>query len=597
MKKIISVLLAALLTISMSIAAVSTTAAASSDVIYFEKPTSWGTPNCYVWGGTSGANSAWPGAAMTLVTGSVYSYTVPGDQVNVIFNCGGSQTADLSLTGNAGKIFTITSGNSGTWSTYDSPVVPTSPTSPSSPTSPTTVTDPQPSGTGATAVLANTANWSSPTVYYWNGSTKNNAWPGVALTENDKDAAGNYVVDIPQAYIGSSDAGVIFSNSGSSQSADLKIAAGDCKIYDNSNSSWVDYDTSAVKLSLTSSVATPQYTDTDITFSAAASGGSGSYTYRFSVNDKVVQEYSTANTYAWNSQTAGNYVIKVEVLDTQGNSNSKTMNYEIKDDTLAVEPVLKGITTTASGSSTEVVKGQSTDVKVRAAGGHTGTNLIFYKIAIYDPNGTAVNTIYYKTSNSLNFTPSQLGTYKVEVTVQNSANTTKTSTYNLESVGSIVTTPTVDSFGANLASPQNAGTDITLSASASGGTAPYQYQFTANGTVIQSYSTAATCKWTPDSAATYTLGVTVKDNAGQVSSTRTMSYTIASVEYILGDANADGNVNLRDCIYLQRAVASIGGLSIDNLTASQKKASDMNGDGVVNLRDIIVLQKKIANIL
>ena len=68
--------------------------AASGDIIYFEKPGSWSTVNCYVWG-SSGAAKDWPGEAMTLVSGNVYSYTMPGDQDKVIFNNGsGEQTGD-----------------------------------------------------------------------------------------------------------------------------------------------------------------------------------------------------------------------------------------------------------------------------------------------------------------------------------------------------------------------------------------------------------------------------------------------------------------------------------------------------------------------
>lgn len=52
-----------------------------------------GTPNAYVWDCVS-ANS-WPGSAMTLVEGTIYSIEVYSDTKNIIFNDGSNQTGDL----------------------------------------------------------------------------------------------------------------------------------------------------------------------------------------------------------------------------------------------------------------------------------------------------------------------------------------------------------------------------------------------------------------------------------------------------------------------------------------------------------------------
>ncbi|HHZ06328.1 MAG TPA: starch-binding protein [Clostridiales bacterium] len=571
--------------------------AASGDVVYFEKPTSWsGTPNCYAWGGTSGANSAWPGATMTLVEGNIYSYKMAGDQKNLIFNASGIQTADLTITG-GNQIFKVTgeSGGkaTGAWSAYSNPVDPTNPTNPTSPTSttnPTSATQPAtPSGEGATAALKNAASWSSCYVYYWNGNKSNGTWPGVQLTDNDKDGEGNYVVDIPAEYIAASDAGVIFNNNGSGKSADLKISAGQCRIYDNKTASWTDYDTSAVKLAVTADCVSPQYKETDITLSANASGGSGSYQYKFSVGSAVLSDYSSVNQVVWTPTTAGSYSVVVEVKDTDGNTNKKTLAYEIKDDTLAVEPVLKGITP-STGST--VAPGTSTDVAVKASGGKTGTNLLFYKIAIKDPNGSSVNTVYYRTGNTLNFTPTQKGTYTVDVSVQNSANKTVTKSYSIE-CDSAANNPTVGSFTASVSSPQPKNTKVTLTAQGANGTAPYTYEYTVNGSVVKAYSATNTYVWQPTADGIYTLGVTVKDSAGKTAAA-TMQYTISTTEYVLGDANADGVVNLRDALYIQKCMALLDGYSVDSMTATQKLAADANKDGSINLRDALKIQQYLA---
>ncbi|MGN0498299.1 MAG: starch-binding protein, partial [Acutalibacteraceae bacterium] len=122
--------------------------AASGDIIYFEKPDNWDTVNCYVWSGSSGEAKGWPGTAMTLVSGNVYSYTMPGDQTKVIFNNGGSdQTGDSVASYDGTKnYFTPSSDRDdkgrllGTWSVYEGPTNPTSATDPTTPTDP--VTDP-----------------------------------------------------------------------------------------------------------------------------------------------------------------------------------------------------------------------------------------------------------------------------------------------------------------------------------------------------------------------------------------------------------------------------------------------------------------------
>lgn len=79
---------------------------------------------------------------------------------------------------------------------------------------------------------------------------------------------------------------------------------------------------------------------------------------------------------------------------------------------------------------------------------------------------------------------------------------------------------TLEYFVADKASNQVCGTSIGLSASTSGGTAPYQYKFYAkvgtNNTLIQDYSTNATATFLPGQAGSYTLFVDVKDSAGNV---------------------------------------------------------------------------------
>ena len=83
--------------------------------IYFTNSSNWSKVNVYTWDASGTAtNGAWPGSAMTKVSGNVYSYTVSGNAVSVIFNDGGSnQTSDLTIPTDSKNHYTGSS-----WTTY-----------------------------------------------------------------------------------------------------------------------------------------------------------------------------------------------------------------------------------------------------------------------------------------------------------------------------------------------------------------------------------------------------------------------------------------------------------------------------------------------
>ena len=447
---------------------------------------------------------------------------------------------------------------------------------------------------GATAVLNNAAGWSTCYVYYWGngGGVSNASWPGVKLTDADKNTEGFYEVEIPESYLAETN-GVIFNN-GSAQSRDLDIASGECLVYNNSTTTWEEYDTSAIKLSLSSDCESPQYKGTDIVLTATASGGSGVYTYTFKAGTTTIYTGSN-NTCTWTPTTAGTYTVSVDVSDTQGNTNSKSMSFEIKDDSTAVEPVLKGITTGYTDNTVPVYS--SVPVNVIASGGKVGTNLLFYKVEVLSPSGNAVNTVYYKQSNILNFTPTQTGDYTVNVTVQNSHNATVEKSYTVTAATSTYTAPSISSFTASPTTVE-AGSSVTLkTALTSGtGTANFTYAYTANGSAIKSQTTSATSNtvtWTPTTAGTYTVKVTVTDSKNL---TATKSVTVVVTEpktdpdYTLGDVNQDGNVNVQDALYVMKTVNGEDGFAL-TAGSAKFKAADMNGDSVISVIDVLAIMK------
>ena len=77
------------------------------------------------------------------------------------------------------------------------------------------------------------------------------------------------------------------------------------------------------------------------------------------------------------------------------------MTLEVKDDSALVKPIIKSVTP----ANLNLIKVNSTaTVTVKAGGGKTGTNLLFYKYVVTDPNG-AQNT---PTTHSTTFTHSFL---------------------------------------------------------------------------------------------------------------------------------------------------------------------------------------------
>ena len=129
-------------------------------------PGGWSEAHCYMWTDGSGNNGEWPGPKMTATSESgVYSYTVTGNFSNIIFNNGNSgvgtnQTGDMAYSNYNGYICDLSKGvSSPSWSVYPGGGDTTNPTVP--PTNPP----------GDFVIyLKNSAKWSAPTCYMWNGS-------------------------------------------------------------------------------------------------------------------------------------------------------------------------------------------------------------------------------------------------------------------------------------------------------------------------------------------------------------------------------------------------------------------------------------------
>lgn len=538
--KIMCLVLCLMLAVSTVFVGAVSAFAATGDTVYVRVNNGWSNVNCYMWSNGLGNNASWPGKAMTKVEDGVYSYTLDKDYTMVIFNNGSQQTTDLTYPGH-GKIYDLSKG---TWSDYEgAPTQGTTaqtPTSATTATTPTAATTPTQSGDGTTVYLNNEAGWATPVVYMWNGgSDSNGSWPGVKMTS----IGGNmYQYTASKTY-----ANCIFSNSGQSQTADL--TAKDGYVYNNKTNEWSVYDTSP--LQVTEFSADPSsniYTGTDVQLSATAANKNGAaVSYKFSVTNEqggtsTLSDFSSAKSVTWTPTVAGTYTVNFDFKDAEGNTNNRTLTLTVNDDSTLAKPIIKSV----SPANLNLIKVNSTaTVTVKAGGGKTGTNLLFYKYVVTDPNGVQ-NTPYYTLNNIYTFVPSMKGEYKVNVYVQGSDNSTVSKAYTY-----------------------TATDDVT------------------EPTTVVVPTTAPQPTTQPTTAVQPT---TVKPTTPQPT---TVQPTTAPAR-LRGDVDGDGLVTVMDATYLQKAIVGLPDVpAIEQLDLS---ICDLDGDGLITIKDATIIQKIVVNL-
>jgi hypothetical protein len=151
-----------------------------------------------------------------------------------------------------------------------------------------------------------------------------------------------------------------------------------------------------------------------------------------------------------------------------------------------------------------------------------GTTPYQYQWLVYD--GTTWSTVSsWTNTNTFSWTPAQANaSYQVGVWTRSAGNANNQSEKSAAVPFAISPRVTTVSLTANLAAPQAASTAVAWSATASGGTAPYQYQWLVyDGTTwnsVTGWTTTNTLAWTPTQAnASYQVGVWTR-SAGNANS-------------------------------------------------------------------------------
>ena len=135
----------------------------------------------------------------------------------------------------------------------------------------------------------------------------------------------------------------------------------------------------------------------------------------------------------------------------------------------------------------------------------------------------------YSTSNTVSWKPEYIGNYIVYAVVKDSTGKMKISPMNYEIKE--VSAPVITSFTADKKSPQSSGTEVKLTANATGkGTLQYKFlvkNSAGEWNVIRDYGTSNTTIWKTGAVGDKTLYVDVKNSAGKVTR-KEMSYKVTS---------------------------------------------------------------------
>ena len=256
-------------------------------------------------------------------------------------------------------------------------------------------------------------------------------------------------------------------------------------------------------------------------------GSSGtSNVYTLSVGAQVVGTQTTGSTgpvsIPWDTTTVANGTqsLTATVRDATGNTGSTTNVITVQNGTPPTAPT-PSFTSPAAGAT---VSGSAVSIGMAATG---GTTPYTYRLTIDGTQVFTTTTSAGTASFSWNTTTYANGSHTLGLTVTgaNGAAASVTRSVTVQNGG----TPPVPSFTSPAASATVSGTAVTVGMAASGGTTPYTYRLTIDGTQVFTTTTSAgtaSFSWNTTTYAngSHTLGLTVTSSSGaSASTTRTVT--------------------------------------------------------------------------
>ena len=261
----------------------------------------------------------------------------------------------------------------------------------------------------------------------------------------------------------------------------------------------------------------PVWTNTIVTWTAAASGGTGPYSYRFWLFDgttwTISQDWSPSNTWSWTPLASGSYSVQVWVRNA---GSSASYDAWLGAGSFIVNgPLPLAVTSLTPNQAFPLPAGTPMNWTAAASG---GTGPYTYKFWIYNGSAWTVGRDW-GASNSFAWSPPSQGTYFLQVWARNAGSSAAYDAYRSFGPYDVSAPAPIDatSLVADRAFPVPAGTPVTWTGLARGGTSPYTYQFWVfNGSswsIGQAWSLSSTFTWMPPAAGTYYVQLWVR-NAG-----------------------------------------------------------------------------------
>ena len=265
--------------------------------------------------------------------------------------------------------------------------------------------------------------------------------------------------------------------------------------------------------SIQPALAAPQAAQTvAIPWTVQASGGIGAREYRFALarTGEAMQTMQRGpdSTWAWRPEQAGNYVLKVTVSDSLGNSVSQEVAEPFR-----IEPPLQVEVPTPDRPSPQAALTEPVTWSTRTSGG-VGARSVAFELTSSDSSGWRVQS---GAESSWTWYASVAGDYRVRAIVSDSLGNEKASAWS--DVFRMEPPLQVNAPQPETAGPQMLGTITTpWTVAASGGVGPLTYEFAwrRNGAeaIIAQSGPASSWTWIPEQPGQYQMQVTVSDSLG-----------------------------------------------------------------------------------
>ncbi len=240
-----------------------------------------------------------------------------------------------------------------------------------------------------------------------------------------------------------------------------------------------------------------------ITVKGAASGGTAPYTYEFYYKRSTASSWTSfgsngSGTFCPGS--AGTFSIKTYVKD-------KTGKAAVKEITVAATAA--SLTNNTTVSKTNFTVGETITVKGAASGGTAP-----YTYEFYYKRSTASSWTSFGSNGSGTFCPGSAGTFTIKTYVKDKTGKASVKEFSLTATEKLTNKTTVSKTSFNV------GETITVKGAASGGTAPYTYEFYYKRNTVNSWTSFGSNgsgTFCPGSAGTFTIRTFAKDKTGSTS--------------------------------------------------------------------------------